>query len=189
MAESQEFKPLAMVGTLSTSDTSELRFYVDEYRGYPYASIRTFVSRENYSGPTKAGITMNPEVLTKVIETLEQLPPEPQASEDQELARIPRKTGLELVVRITLYRDSTGVDMREWVDDGTYKGWSKRGVRIPYGDLKKSLEYLAEMLALLREKSKSARAGTAPQAKPAASPEKKPRGRKASGEAPSEKAG
>ena len=187
--DAQGFKPLKQIGIIPVTDSSEIRFYIDEYKGYPYASIRTFVSRENYSGPTKAGITMNPEVLTKVIETLEQLPPEPQASEDQELARIPRKTGLELVVRITLYRDSTGVDMREWVDDGTYKGWSKRGVRIPYGDLKKSLEYLAEMLALLREKSKSARAGTAPQAKPAASPEKKPRGRKASGEAPSEKAG
>jgi len=181
MPETPEFKPLAMVGSLTTSDTSELRFYVDEYRGYPYASIRTFVSRDNYSGPTKAGITMNPPVLEKVIETLGKLPPEPQANEDTELARIPRKSGLELIVRITIYRDSTGLDLREWVDDGTYKGWSKRGVRIPYGDMKKSLDYLKEMLGLLKDRTASAKASS-----PSPAPQK-PRARKATGEAPSQK--
>lgn len=183
MADTPEFKPLALVGTISTSDTSELRFYVDEYRGYPYASIRTFVNRDNYSGPTKAGITMNPPVLEQVIETLGKLPPEPQATEDTELARIPRKTGLELVVRITLYRDSTGIDLREWVDDGTYKGWSKRGARIPYGDIRKALEHLKEMLALLKEKTKSLKTSSAE------APQARPRARKASGEAPSQKDG
>ena len=186
MPETQEFKPLAQVGSLTTSDTSELRFYVDEYRGYPYASIRTFVTRDNYSGPTKAGITMNPPVLEQVNETLGKLPPEPQVTEDTELSRIPRKSGLELIVRITIYRDSTGLDLREWVDDGTYKGWSKRGVRIPYGDLKKSLDYLKEMLGLLKERTASAKASS-PSASPA--PGKKPRARKASGEAPSQTAG
>jgi hypothetical protein len=186
MPETQEFKPLAMVGAISTSDTSELRFYVDEYRGYPYASIRTFVNRDNYSGPTKAGITMNPPVLEKVIEALEKLPPEPQATEDMELARIQRKTGLELVVRITIYRDSAGIDLREWVDDGTYKGWSKRGVRLPYGEMKKSVEHLKEMLALLKEKTKSVKASSDSVSQ---TPQKRPRARKASGEAPSQTGG
>ncbi|MFA6030951.1 MAG: PC4/YdbC family ssDNA-binding protein [Elusimicrobiota bacterium] len=179
MAESPEFKPLAMVGTIPTSETSELRYYIDEYNGYPYASIRTFVNRDNYAGPTKAGITMNPAVLEKVLETLGKLPDEPQATEDVELARIPRRLGLELVVRITIYRDSTGVDLREWVDDGTYKGWSKRGVRIAYGDLKKSIVFLKEMLGLLKERTKTA----------APAGEKKPRARKASGGAPPPKDG
>jgi len=188
MPETPEFKPLALVGSVPTSDTSELRFYVDEYRGYPYASIRTFVKRENYSGPTKAGITMNPAVLEKVIETLGKLSPEPQATEDTELARIPRKNGLELVVRIAIYRDSTGIDLREWVDDGTYKGWSKRGVRIPYGDTKKSLDYLKEMLSLLKDRTASAKASSET-ASASQAPEKKPRARKASGEAHPETAG
>ncbi|MFA6091924.1 MAG: PC4/YdbC family ssDNA-binding protein [Elusimicrobiota bacterium] len=178
MSETPEFKPIATAGVIKTSDTSELRFYIDEYRGYSYASIRTFVQRDNYTGPTKAGITMNPTVLEKVLETLSALPPEPQATEDTELARIPRRTGLELVVRITIYRDSTGIDLREWVDDTTYKGWSKKGVRIAYSDLKQSVEFLKQLLVLLKEKTKSS----------SPSGEKKPRARKASAEAPSENA-
>ena len=152
MAETPAFKPLKEVGTLTLTDSSELRFYVDEYKGYSYASIRTFVKRDNYNGPTKSGLTLNLLLLQSLIEILEKLPPEPQTSEDVELARFPKKTGLELVARITIYRDTTGVDLREWVDDGTYKGWSKKGVRIAYGELPKALTYLREMRDFLKAK-------------------------------------
>jgi len=153
MAEVQ-FKPLKDVGTLPITDTSELRFYVDEYKGYTYASIRTFVKREDYSGPTKAGLTLNPGLLKDLIETLEKLPPEPAATEDKELARFPKKAGLELVVRITLYHDSTGVDIREWVDDGTYTGWSKKGVRLQYPAIAQALGFLREMRTFLEKQPK-----------------------------------
>ena len=46
---------------------------------------------------------------------------------------------------ITIYKDTTGVDFREWVEDGNYKGWSKKGVRVPYKDLAKSIALLKEM--------------------------------------------
>lgn len=69
--------------------------------------------------------------------------------EEKELARFPKKMGVELVVRITIFRDSTGVDLREWVEDVDYKGWSKKGVRIPYKDLPKSIEFLKEMQKLV----------------------------------------
>ncbi|MEK7746809.1 MAG: PC4/YdbC family ssDNA-binding protein [Elusimicrobiota bacterium] len=176
MAENAQFNPLAMVGTLPASDTSEIRFYVDEYKGYPFASIRTFVRRENYSGPTKAGITMNPGLLEQVISTLEKLPKEPEATQDTELARLAKKPGVELVVRITIYRDATGVDLREWVDDDNYQGWSKKGVRIAYADISKAAGFLKEMLVLLKDKVKSS------------SPPKK-NARSSSAEAPSKKTG
>jgi hypothetical protein len=60
--------------------------------------------------------------------------------------------GVELVVRITIFKDATGVDLREWVDeqvDGGYKGWSKKGVRIPYKDLAKSVSFLKDMRGLV----------------------------------------
>ncbi|MDE2292649.1 MAG: hypothetical protein KGL53_11260 [Elusimicrobia bacterium] len=147
--ESTEFKPLKDVGRLPVTDTSELRFYVDEFKGYPFASIRTFVQRENYSGPTKAGVTLKGAVLDGVIEALEKLPPEPTATEDVELGRFPKKPGVELVARITIYRDTTGIDLREWVEDDTYKGWSKRGVRVNYADLGKAVAFLKEMRTFL----------------------------------------
>lgn len=150
MAEAA-FKPLKEVGTIELSDTSEVRFYVDEYKGYKYASIRTFIKRDNYSGPTKSGVTMNAALLQNVIAALEKLPPEPETSQDVELARFPKKPGIELVARITIYRDTTGIDLREWVDDGTYKGWSKKGVRILYGELAKIIAHLKQMAEVLKK--------------------------------------
>lgn len=141
----KEFKPLLDVGLLPLNETSEIRFYVDEYKGHKYASVRTFVKGEGYSGPTKSGVTLNARVLEEVLKALEKLPPEPAALEDQELARVPKKAGVELVVRVTIYKDTTGVDLREWVDEPDYKGWSKKGVRIPYKELPKAMDFLRKM--------------------------------------------
>jgi hypothetical protein len=152
MAETREFKPLKDLGTMPLSDTSELKFYVDEYKGYKYGSIRTFVKGDTYSGPTKSGVTMNPTILDGVIEALSKLPPEPAALEDKELARFPKKAGVELVLRITLFKDTTGIDIREWVEENEYKGWSKKGVRIPYKELAAALSHLKEMRQFVAKK-------------------------------------
>ena len=149
MAEAKEFKPLKELGAITMSETSELKFYVDEYKGHRYGSIRTFVKGDAYSGPTKAGVTLNARVLNETIPALEKLPPEPAAAEDKELLRVPKKMGVELVVRITLYKETVGIDLREWVDEPEYKGWSKKGVRVPYKDLAAMVGYLRQMQALV----------------------------------------
>jgi len=151
MSETAVFKPVKEFGNIALSEESEIKFYVDEYKGYTYASVRTFLKRSGYSGPTKAGITMNPALLGSVLEALSKLPAQLKAPEDKELARFPKKAGTELVARITLYKDTTGIDLREWVDDGSYKGWSKKGVRIPYQELPKTLEYFRGMLEFLKK--------------------------------------
>ena len=149
MAETREFKPLKELGTIPLSGTTQIKFYVDEYKGYKYGSIRTFIQGETYTGPTKSGITMNAGLLEKVVPVLEKLPLEPDTTEDKELARFPKKAGVDLVVRITIFRDTTGVDLREWVEDASYKGWSKKGVRIPYKELAQAVSYLKEMRQLI----------------------------------------
>lgn len=151
MAETREFKPVKEFGSIPLSEESELRFYVDEYRGYTYASIRTFLKRSGYSGPTKSGVTLNKAMIENALGVLSKLPPDFQAPGDQELARFQRKAGLELVLRVTVYKESVGIDVREWVDDISYKGWSKKGVRIPYADLPKALEYLRQMRDFLQK--------------------------------------
>ena len=151
MSETAVFKPVKEFGNIALSEESEIKFYVDEYKGYTYASVRTFLKLSGYSGPTKAGITMNPVLLGSVLEALSKLPDQFKAQEDKELAPFPKKTGTELVARITLYKDTTGVDLREWVDDGTYKGWSKKGVRIPYHELPKAMEYFRGMFEFLKK--------------------------------------
>ena len=145
MAEPVPFKPLKEFGVLALSEESEIRFYVDEWKGRRYASIRQFLKRKGYTGPTKAGVTMNAQLAEQILGALEKLPKEPDTTEDKELARFPRRAGIELVVRITIYKSTTGIDLREWVDDTTYKGWSKKGVRLPYGELADSVAYLRGM--------------------------------------------
>jgi len=149
MAEARAFKPLKEFGEIALGDKSTLKFYVDEFKGYRYASIRAFVSGETYSGPTKSGVTMNARLLGEAIATLAKLPAESDAREDRELARWPKKMGVELVARITLFKDTVGVDLREWVEEEDYKGWSKKGVRIPYKELSKALDYLRQMQTMV----------------------------------------
>ncbi len=76
-----------------------------------------------------------------------------------ELARFPKKMGSEFVVRITLYKDTTGIDLREWVDDGSYQGWSKKGVRLASKDLGKTLGLLKEMEQFLKSDKGAKTAG------------------------------
>lgn len=149
MAEAKEFKPLKDLGALPLGDSSELRFYVDEYKGHRYGSIRTFVTGDAYSGPTKAGVTLNARVLEEIIPVLEKLPAEPSETADRELLRVPRKLGVELVVRITLHKGTIGIDLREWVEEAGYTGWSKKGVRVPYNGLSVMTGYLRQMKALV----------------------------------------
>ena len=150
------FNPLKDVGRLTMTDDSEIRFYADEFKGYPFGSIRTFVKSATYEGPTKAGVTLKGAVLDGVIAALEKLPQEPTATEDVELARFEKKKNaeeaVELVVRITLYRDTTGVDLREWVVSESYTGWSKKGVRLPYAEIAKSVGFLKEMRTFLADR-------------------------------------
>ena len=149
MAEAKEFKPLKDLGAIALSETSELKFYVDEFKGHRYGSIRTFVKGDAYSGPTKAGVTMNARVLDETIPVLEKLPAQPAAAEDLELVRVPKKLGVEFVVRITHHKETVGIDFREWVAEAGYTGWSKKGVRVPYNDLAAMVGYLRQMKALV----------------------------------------
>jgi hypothetical protein len=149
MAEAKEFKPLKDLGAVPLSESSELRFYVDEFKGHRYGSIRTFVTGDAYSGPTKAGVTLNARVLEETVPVLEKLPAEPAGAEDLELVRVPKKMGVELVVRVTFHKGAAGIDFREWVVEAGYTGWSKKGVRVPYNSLAATLGFLRQMQALV----------------------------------------
>ncbi len=148
MADPKEFKPLKELGAVALGDSAELKFYVDEFKGHRYGSIRTFMTGEGYKGPTKAGVTLNGRVLDETIPVLEALPSSP-AGEDRELLRLPKKPGIELVIRVTWLKDAAGIDLREWGDENGTQGWSKKGVRVPYKDLGAMIGYLREMKALV----------------------------------------
>jgi hypothetical protein len=149
MPEPRAFKPLREFGEIPLGDRSFLKFYVDEFKGRRYGSIRAFVSGEAYSGPTKSGITLNARLLADVVAALEKLDPGARETADRELARWTKKPGVELVARVTLFKDTVGVDLREWVAEAAYSGWSKKGARIPIKELSTALGYLRRMRALV----------------------------------------
>ncbi|MFH1619361.1 MAG: hypothetical protein ABIG11_05600 [bacterium] len=137
------------IGAIELSKESEVRFSIDEFRGRRYGSIRRFVRREDYCGPTHAGITLNTAILEGLHSVLSELPKEPEALGDRELGRFAKRPGLTVVARITVYRDSTDIDIREWQGDSSYTGWTKRGIRIPYNHAEKTADFLEEMRKML----------------------------------------
>jgi hypothetical protein len=150
MAETQpQFHPLKEVGAISYSSTSDVRFYVDEFRGRRYAAVRRFLRSPRYTGPTRSGVTLDGEMLSKVVEAIESYAGNGGEAKEQELGRFSRRPGVELVVRIQIYKEKAGIDIREWLDSDQYSGWSKKGVRIPHEklpDLRTHLKALKDAL-------------------------------------------
>ena len=50
---------------------------------------------------------------------------------DKEIGRIRKNDTTDIVVKITEYKGSVGLDIREYVQSERYTGWSKSGTRIP----------------------------------------------------------
>lgn len=138
-----EFHPLKEVGQIAYSSTSDVRFYVDEFRGRRYAAVRRFLKSPRYTGPTRSGVTLDGEMLGRVVVAIEGYSTNGAEPKEQELGRYQRRPGVDLVVRIQVYKEKAGIDIREWLDSEQYSGWSKKGVRIPH-------ERLAELLTHLK---------------------------------------
>ena len=50
---------------------------------------------------------------------------------DKEIGRIRKNDTTDIVVKITEYKGSVGLDIREYVQSERYTGWSNSGTRIP----------------------------------------------------------
>jgi hypothetical protein len=150
MSEAQ-FHPLKEVGSIAYSSTSDVRFYVDEFRGRRYAAVRRFLKSPRYTGPTRSGVTLDGELLGKVVGAIEGYATNGAEAKEQELGRYLRRPGVELVVRIQIYKDKAGIDIREWLDSEQYSGWSKKGVRIPHEKLPDLRTHLKALLGALEQ--------------------------------------
>ncbi len=150
MAESS-FAVLNHIGVLPVDESSEIRFSIDAYRGYRYASIRKYLTSGDYIGATRAGITMTPEIVKAVAPLLAALPNDPAKLEDQELGKFAKRPGMSVIVRISSFKGTRGLDFRQWQEDEAYKGWTKKGIRLPVEKIKEIKELFAKMAAALAE--------------------------------------
>lgn len=146
------FAVLHHIGVLALDESSEIRFSIDAYRGYRYASIRKYLTTGDYTGATRAGITMTLEIVKALAPLLAALPDDPAQLKDVELGKFAKRPGLSVVVRVSSFQGTRGLDFRQWQEDDTYKGWTKKGIRLPIGKIKEIKALFAKMAAVLEEK-------------------------------------
>ena len=151
MSESS-FMMLQQIGDLILDENSVIKFSIDAYRGYRYASIRKYQTAGEYVGATRAGITLTPDIVRTVAPLIAQLPDDPAQLKEVELGKFAKRPGLSVIVRVSSFHDAYGLDMRQWQEDERYKGWTKKGIRLP-GDKIKDIKVLfAQLAAALADK-------------------------------------
>ena len=145
------FEILQVIGVLPIDEGSEIKVSVDSFKNHKYISIRKYLKSETYTGPTKAGITLSPEMIDKVAQTINALPDNVAEIEDKELGRFAKRKGLNIVLRVSSYMNAKGLDLRQYQEDSTYTGWTKKGIRLPLEKIKeikelfnKTAQYFAE---------------------------------------------
>lgn len=134
------FSILRQIGSIKIDEGNEIKFSVDAYKQSRYLSVRKYLKSETYSGPTKAGITLTSEVVVKIAKALATLPDDPNSIQDGELGKYARRQGLAIVLRVSSFYTAKGIDIRQWQEDETYTGWTKKGIRLPLEKIKEIKE-------------------------------------------------
>lgn len=145
------FEILQVIGVLPVDEGAEIKISVDSFKNHKYISIRKYLKSETYTGPTKAGITLSTEMIDKVAQTIIALPDDITKIEDKELGRFAKRKGLNIVLRISSYMNTKGLDIRQYQEDSTYTGWTKKGIRLPLEKLKEIKEIFAKTAAYFTE--------------------------------------
>ena len=147
------FAILADIGVIGLDEGSEIKFSVDAYRGYRYASIRKYLTSGAYTGATRAGITMTPEIVKAVAPLLAALPDDFKQLKDVDLGKFAKRPGMSVVVRISTFQGVKGLDFRQWQEDDNYKGWTKKGIRLPVEKIKEIKVLFAKMAQYFDEQN------------------------------------
>lgn len=137
------------IGTISLSQTSEIIFYVDSYKGDQFANIRKFVKSNRYTGPTKKGVKLNREQLEVVYKTLGELSTDLEDLQEKNLITIPLSGNRFISVSVSYFNGEYGLDIRQHFKSKKYTGPSKKGVRIPIDCLGDMVGYCHKMLGVL----------------------------------------
>lgn len=148
MSESS-FTLLRDIGALALDDGEEVRFSIDAYRGYRYVSVRRYVLSDTFSGATRDGITMTPEILRVLAPLVAALPDNPAAVKDGQLGKFAKRPGICVVVSIGTFKGRRGLDLRQWQED---TGYTKKGIWLPLEKLPEIKDLFARTKEALDEK-------------------------------------
>lgn len=132
MGESS-FTVLREIGIMPLEQDEEIRFSIDVYRGFRYVSVRRYVQTDGFSGPTRDGLTLTPEIIRVLEPKLALLPDEPKAIPNGPLGKYAKRPGICVVVEVGLFKGRRGLALRQWQAD---TGLTKKGIWLPLDKIK-----------------------------------------------------
>ena len=142
------FMLLREIGTLVLSSEEEVRFSIDAYRGYRYVSVRRYLRMDNFSGPTRDGVTFTPEMILTLVPVLKQLPTDFNQLQPGTVAKLAKRPGICIVITVAEFRGQLGLDLRQWEQD---KGATKKGIWLPLSKWVEIRQLFVSTLAALDE--------------------------------------
>lgn len=147
MSESS-FTLLRDIGVISVRENEDIRFSIDAYHGYRYVSVRRYLKTDGFTGATRDGITLTPEIVHALATRLASLPDEIPQLADGQVGKFAKRAGICVVVSVATFRDQRGLDLRNW-EEG--KGFTKKGIWIPLEKLPQVKALFAQTVAALDE--------------------------------------
>ena len=142
-------------GSIQTQRNAKIKFYIDKFHNILYANIREFIEGKNYTGPTRKGVKLNMDELSKVHECIKSVNLEDPQIKDKELARIEKNSIKDIVLKAADYKGKVGLDIREWLKTDEYKGWTKNGVRIEKSNFDTFKQYIEQMCSKFKDLQQS----------------------------------
>ena len=143
MSESS-FTLLREIGSFPLEKEESVRFSIDAYRGYRYVSVRRYLQTDGFSGATRDGITLTPEIVRVLVPRLQMLTADsPQGA----VGKFAKRPGICVVVRVAVLRGKRVVDFRQW-ENGAY---TQKGLWLPLEKLPEIKKLFLDTLAALNE--------------------------------------
>ena len=132
------FALLREIGILTLNEQEEVHFSVDAYHGYRSVSVRRYLKLEGgFSGPTRDGVTLTPEIVRTLVPMLLALPTDEKQLTLGPVGKFAKRAGICIVVSVAEFRGARGLELRQWSQE---KGFSKNGIWLPlthWADIRK----------------------------------------------------
>ena len=119
---------LRQLGSIDLAPGEQVRFSIDAYRGFRYVSVRRYIETDGFSGATRDGITLTPEIVRALAARLATLPDDPQQVVPGTLGKFAKRPGVCVVARVGDFKGKRGLDLRQWQEE---TGWTKKGIWLP----------------------------------------------------------
>ena len=122
------FTLLRDIGTIVLENGDEVRFSIDAYHGFRYVSVRRYLKTDTFTGATRDGVTLTPEIVHALVPRLVSLPADNRQLKDGVLGKFAKRPGICVVASVGTFKGRRGLDLRQWQED---VGWTKKGIWLP----------------------------------------------------------